>query len=171
MKEYHPIEIKTTGQLVDELTIAELKVTHGSPALETVLDLRIVVGYRLMAAPPANTEAALARMAELARVNAEIWKLVDDFAAGYGNSQNCQEVQRLNAARRRLARAIDALCGDRVNEQFAEPIHGAAVERDSGSRSNVAPPEASEPAAGHRPALRNPPETNEPAAGHRPALL
>lgn len=108
-----PIEIKTTGQLIDELTIAEQKQAAGDPYIcRNAWALREAVAVRIRGLSVENLVHLDNDMRELRAVNKTIWDLIDLVMNGQV-LDHAQRVQQENAKRREIVRRIDARLGQR----------------------------------------------------------
>lgn len=103
---FSPIEIKTTGQLIDESTILELKLAAGKNVSQELSQYAIVIAKRLAGHPEIGFQVERLRV-----VNGEIWKMIDSIYAG--DSSHAQSVQKKNEERCKIVREIDQITGQR----------------------------------------------------------
>ena len=112
------------GELVDKLTILDIKLAHLSDAAQrrNVALERAVLGDAFSALPGGAGVGALRD--ELRRVNEALWAIEDDIRAherrgdfGAGFVSLARAVYRTNDARAALKRAINVALGSRLMEE------------------------------------------------------
>ena len=111
------IEVKTTGQLIDESNVVWLKMQHGLDLAGVYHQYELAVGERVanMADHQTPTEPGL----KLMMLNTSIWDLINIVVHWNGSdidalriARVAQQIQQLNRERVRIIQQINAIFGD-----------------------------------------------------------
>ncbi len=131
-----PIRIEISpGELIDRITILELKVEHLADASRRKrVDTELAGLVALRADTIADSPALRDLSAALAGVNRELWEVEDELRLcerrqdfGERFVSLARSVYRLNDRRSELKASIDTGCGDRAHTD--EKVYAGAVPR------------------------------------------
>lgn len=120
------IELKSTGFLIDELLITEIKLKHfGSTAVQERYDmLNQAIAKRLSRHNDKDKAHTLSILIlNLKRVNQECWDAQETVMKEYAAvkvATAAKEAQKLNAKRNSLVREIDELLGEGQYSQLGK---------------------------------------------------
>lgn len=108
-----PLEVKSTGQIADELTISVIKAENGIDTADRVIRLKVVLNERVKDLTGLKDFADL--LALLENVNRDCWDAQDVIMAASDYTTvaiHAKKAQQLNARRNRLIRDIDTLMNE-----------------------------------------------------------
>lgn len=114
------VEVKTTGQLIDESDVVWLKIQHGANLQNVYHQYEVAVGERVAAMP--DRQAPTDPGIRLMELNASIWDCINTVVHWNGSeidarriAQCAQQIQQLNRERVRVIQQINNIFGDELD--------------------------------------------------------
>lgn len=108
-----PLEVKSTGAIADELTVAIIKLEHGIDVGDRIIRFKKILNDRVKSLSGLKEFADL--LASLENTNRECWEAQDAVMGSDDVSivfLNAKRAQTLNAQRNKLIREMDAITNE-----------------------------------------------------------